>query len=336
MFYWVSFATQEEHLGCCIVEAEHEMLVVPKTHALGINPGGSVKFHELKAPAGKKIKPEAINRMISPNESQKMIRDPELLFTDAGPLPWIFVGLIAAGDDARKTSPEKLKLRGGYILRAKDQAAAVALGLAHKFVKGDDYQCVTADFPTIAGKKIDPSYVHRILTVEEATTLRDSKENRAAIMIDDDGIEPAPLPEVDVSDKKVHMREVTSPIDKMIDLLFGRLGGKDDFITLPDFEKWGGDMISDLLVDAGADPVYEGFVKSDDIAKEMLVKQTLADACKMVDLAHMLTGHLEICDESPHPFRIPSYTIAAIAEALTIAAHRVVEHLKQPAPANAS
>jgi hypothetical protein len=47
MLWWLSFADEsrprgQRFLGVAIVEAEDELTAVRKTHALGINPGGSV------------------------------------------------------------------------------------------------------------------------------------------------------------------------------------------------------------------------------------------------------------------------------------------------------
>ncbi len=47
MIFWLSFAGDEGHLGCCIVEAGNFLGAVREAHRLGCNPGGEVRGAEL-------------------------------------------------------------------------------------------------------------------------------------------------------------------------------------------------------------------------------------------------------------------------------------------------
>lgn len=51
-WFYLSFADSakprgEQFLGATVVEAEHELLAIPRAWELGVNPGGEVKFFEL-------------------------------------------------------------------------------------------------------------------------------------------------------------------------------------------------------------------------------------------------------------------------------------------------
>ena len=65
--WYLSFASDDGWLGYAIVEADGFLSAVAVTHALGINPGGEVKGHELNdGIRGEARYQTELNRFISP------------------------------------------------------------------------------------------------------------------------------------------------------------------------------------------------------------------------------------------------------------------------------
>lgn len=54
--WWLSFAKEDGHAGCCMVEAPEFLMAVMQSHVLGCNPGGECQGIEL--PDGPEVRAE--------------------------------------------------------------------------------------------------------------------------------------------------------------------------------------------------------------------------------------------------------------------------------------
>lgn len=68
--YWISFATDDECLGICIVDAISEHLAIAKSIELSINPGGEAAIMEMPITneAATEIESLGKNRLVSQDE----------------------------------------------------------------------------------------------------------------------------------------------------------------------------------------------------------------------------------------------------------------------------
>lgn len=64
MYFYLSFANEEEWLGACIVEEANDFFALTKSHVLGINPGGDVQIVYW---------PEEYNHLINESNTDKLM-----------------------------------------------------------------------------------------------------------------------------------------------------------------------------------------------------------------------------------------------------------------------
>lgn len=330
MFYWVSFATTEKPLHCCIVDAPNDKSVVPLTHELKINPGGSVRFHGIGIPFGKKLRDSLINRIITTEEAHAIQRDPFSVYeyVDAGRKPWFFVGTTGKTVDTAVEATQ-IPLSGGYIVRAEDGREAMMLGRAHKFFLGEDYEGgVCAGIQHQPGKKMDPAWINRILTAQEADYLKAAQEHRDGLMIADDGVADAPLPEVDLSiydrdEIEYDDEDFAESSKRILNRILNR--PLEAYVALPDLGSWNGTEVSRLLAE-DPEACAKGMVDTKPLADEFLATTDPKEAGLLIDLAHLLSEHIENCNDPMHRFSIPTETLVAINGALIRFGHAVYEY----------
>jgi hypothetical protein len=69
VYWWLSFATEKEFLGVCVVRAEQTFIhAIRESHAQGCNPGGHVRGYALRE--GLIPDPTFVNRLLNREEAE--------------------------------------------------------------------------------------------------------------------------------------------------------------------------------------------------------------------------------------------------------------------------
>lgn len=72
-WFWMSFADDDGHRGCIVIDGEDIGDALSRAHAMGINPGGQVASWELdEAEMRQRVPPEYLRRLLSREEVENM------------------------------------------------------------------------------------------------------------------------------------------------------------------------------------------------------------------------------------------------------------------------
>lgn len=74
MWYYMSFANNEEFLGALIIEADNEFDMMIKSHLSGHNPGGEIQFLTIPEEAIDKLPDKYKDRLLTREEVEEMDR----------------------------------------------------------------------------------------------------------------------------------------------------------------------------------------------------------------------------------------------------------------------